>query len=225
MTFSYRHRKLIVLSAIFLLALISSIFIFSKHFRKSKSVKEKKVVLVSKKQEVKASSEDNATYYLVDIKGEVNNPGTYSMKAGSRVIDVIHLAGDLKNDADTSVLNLSKKIKDEMVIIVYSRDEVANFTKVKEKEQQEQAACASNNGVSNDACISSEVVNVPNVKVSLNNANLEEFLTLTGKGEAKAKEIINYREEKGEFTDINQLKEVKGIGDALFEAIKESITL
>ena len=112
MTFSYRHRKLIVLSAIFLLALISSIFIFSKHFRKSKSVKERKVVLVSKKQEVKASSEDNATYYLVDIKGEVNNPGTYSMKAGSRVIDVIHLAGDLKNDADTSVLNLSKKIKD-----------------------------------------------------------------------------------------------------------------
>ena len=147
------------------------------------------------------------------------------MKAGSRVIDVIHLAGDLKNDADTSVLNLSKKIKDEMVIIVYSRDEVANFTKVKEKEQQEQAACASNNGVSNDACISSEVVNVPNVKVSLNNATLEEFLTLPGIGEAKAKEIINYREEKGEFTDINQLKEVKGIGDALFEAIKESITL
>ena len=51
-----------------------------------------------------------------------------------------------------------------MVIIVYSKDEVANFTKVKEKEQQEQAACVSNNGVSNDACISSEVVNVSNVK-------------------------------------------------------------
>ena len=118
-----------------------------------------------------------------------------------------------------------KKIKDEMVIIVYSKDEVANFTKVKEKEQQEQAACVSNNGVSNDACISSEVVNVPNVKVSLNNATLEEFLTLPGIGEAKAKEIINYREEKGEFTDINQLKEVKGIGDALFESIKENITL
>ena len=63
---------------------------------KIKSVKDKKVVLVSKKKEVKSASEDNTTYYLVDIKGEVNNPGTYSMKVGSRVIDVIHLAGNLK---------------------------------------------------------------------------------------------------------------------------------
>ena len=50
-------------------------------------------------------------------------------------------------------------------------------------------------------------------------------MTLPGIGEAKAKEIINYREEKGEFTDINQLKEVKGIGDTLFESIKDNITL
>lgn len=225
MTFSYRHRKLIVLLLLFLLSVIASFLILRSHFTPKKKTSTKKIVLTPKKKE--ETTTDNDTYYLVDIKGEVNNPGTYSVKKGSRVIDVIHLAGELKSDADTSVLNLSKKVTDEMVIIVYSYDEVKNFTKVKEVEKQEQEKCASNNGLKNDACISTilEDNSTSNTKVSINKATLEELMTLTGIGEAKAKEIINYREEKGEFTDINQLKEVKGIGDTLFESIKDNITL
>ena len=226
MTFSYRHRKLIILLLLFILSVTASVFIFRSHFVKKEKPSTKKIVLTPKKKETTTTT-DNETYYLVDIKGEVNNPGTYSMKKGSRVIDVIHLAGELKSDADTSVLNLSKKVTDEMVIIVYSYDEVKNFTKVKEEEKQEQEKCISNNGIKNDACISTiiEDNSTSNTKVSINNATLEELMTLPGIGEAKAKEIINYREEKGEFTDINQLKEVKGIGDTLFESIKDNITL
>ena len=94
-------------------------------------------------------------------------------------------------------------------------------------KKQEQEKCISNNGIKNDACISTiiEDNSTSNTKVSINNATLEELMTLPGIGEAKAKEIINYREEKGEFTDTNQLKEVKGIGDTLFESIKDNITL
>ena len=226
MTFSYRHRKLIILLLLFILSVTASVFIFRSHFVKKEKPSTKKIVLTPKKKETTTTT-DNETYYLVDIKGEVNNPGTYSMKKGSRVIDVIHLAGELKSDADTSVLNLSKKVTDEMVIIVYSYDEVKNFTKVKEEEKQEQEKCISNNGIKNDACISTiiEDNSTSNTKVSINNATLEELMTLPGIGEAKAKEIINYREEKGEFTDTNQLKEVKGIGDTLFESIKDNITL
>ena len=226
MTFSYRHRKLIILLLLFILSVTASVFIFRSHFVKKEKPSTKKIVLMPKKKETTTTT-DNETYYLVDIKGEVNNPGTYSMKKGSRVIDVIHLAGELKSDADTSVLNLSKKVTDEMVIIVYSYDEVKNFTRVKEVEKQEQEKCASNNGIKNDACISTilEDNSTSNTKVSLNTATLEELMTLPGIGEAKAKEIINYREEKGEFTDIDQLKEVKGIGDTLFESIKDNITL
>ena len=226
MTFSYRHRKLIILLLLFILSVTASVFIFRSHFVKKEKPSTKKIVLMPKKKETTTTT-DNETYYLVDIKGEVNNPGTYSMKKGSRVIDVIHLAGELKSDADTSVLNLSKKVTDEMVIIVYSYDEVKNFTKVKEEEKQEQEKCISNNGIKNDACISTIVEDnsTSNTKVSINNATLEELMTLPGIGEAKAKEIINYREEKGEFTDTNQLKEVKGIGDTLFESIKDNITL
>lgn len=226
MTFSYRHRKLIILLLLFILSVTASVFIFRSHFVKKEKPSTKKIVLTPKKKETTTTT-DNETYYLVDIKGEVNNPGTYSMKKGSRVIDVIHLAGELTNNADTSVLNLSKKVTDEMVIIVYSYEEVDNFTKVKELEKQEQDKCTSNNGVKNDACISTITIedSESNTKVSLNTATLDELMTLEGIGEAKAKEIINYREEKGGFTDINQLKEVKGIGDTLFESIKDNITL
>ena len=61
--------------------------------------------------------------------------------------------------------------------------------------------------------------------VSLNKATLEELLTLPGIGKSKAEDILNYIKENGEFKTIDEIKEVKGIGDALFEKIKEHITI
>ena len=86
MTFSYRHRKLIILLLLFILSVTASVFIFRSHFVKKEKPSTKKIVLTPKKKETTTTT-DNETYYLVDIKGEVNNPGTYSMKKGSRVID------------------------------------------------------------------------------------------------------------------------------------------
>ena len=171
MTFSYRHRKLIILLLLFILSVTASVFIFRSHFVKKEKPSTKKIVLTPKKKETTTTT-DNETYYLVDIKGAINNPGTYSMKKGSRVIDVIHLAGELKSDADTSVLNLSKKVTDEMVIIVYSYDEVKNFTKVKEEEKQEQEKCISNNGIKNDACIST-------ISEDNSTSNTKRFLSIS----------------------------------------------
>ena len=105
------------------------------------------------------------------------------------------------------------------------------FTATKEKEEIEQEACLSQNGIQNDACIkdstddtsSSSVV--ISGKVSLNTATLDELMTLPGIGEAKAQSIIEYREEVGAFQNIEELKEVSGIGDAIFDQIKENITI
>ena len=62
--------------------------------------------------------------YMIDIKGEIKKPGVYLLDKNKRVIDAIKEAGGLTNDADTSVNNLSMKIKDEMVIIVYSKEKI-----------------------------------------------------------------------------------------------------
>ena len=169
----------------------------------------------------------------VDIKGMVNNPGVYEIDDGSRVIDVINASGGLIEGADTSNINLSKKLKDENVIIIGSIKEPEKVIEYVYKEcecPKFNDACISNNEVVNyqESEISkSESSNevVSNNLVSINSATISDFLTLPGIGEAKAKAIISYRDSNGEFTKIEDIMNVSGIGNALFEKIKDFITL
>lgn len=191
---------------------------------KPKKKEETKELLVSKKEDTKKETASNETF-KVDIKGEIINPGIYSLSSSSRVIDVIEKAGGLTQNANTTVINLSKKIIDEMVIIIYSNEQVQNFAKTKEVEQQVQQYCIQpdNNALKNDACIT-ESTNTSS-KVSINNATLEQLQTLPDIGASKAQDIINYRTEHGQFQSIEDLKNISGIGDSIFAKIKDYITL
>ena len=232
MTFTYRHKKQIIIIAItlILLSVLGGVVFYKLSLDTNN---EDKLVLKSPKETVKKEKEEDTMdiYYQVDIKGEVNVPGIYTVKENSRVIDVIRLAGDLTDNADTSVLNLSKKVVDEMVIIVYSYDEVANFTETLEKEKVEQEACLNQNEITNGACIEEDTTTSTSkvidgtIKVSINTATIDELMQLPGIGETKAKAIIDYRNEIGSFQNIEQLKEVNGIGEATFDNIKENITI
>ena len=140
------------------------------------------------------------------------------------------MAGGLTDQADTSVINLSKKVTDEMVIIIYSKQEVKEFEKTKEVEKQVQEKCnqKDENALKNDACIttsSKEITTTVSGKISINTATKEELMTLSGIGESKAKEIISYREKNGPFTKIEDITKVTGIGENIFAQIKENITL
>ena len=211
-----------------MILLISSltIFLFRKDiFKSRKKEKKEETEVVIKKKEKQTSSE---IYFKVDIKGQVNNPGIYSLKEGSRVIDVIEASGGLTENANTTVINLSKKIEDEMVIIIYSNEEVNNFAKTKEVEKQVIENCIKKdeNSLQNDACInqSNEQSNTDNNLININTATQEELMTLSGIGESKAKDIITYRSENA-FTSIEDIKNVPGIGESLFAKIKENITV
>lgn len=225
-TFKYRYRKQILVGAVILVALIAlGIFLIINY--KPKNKKDSTKLLVTKKvQPKKKENFSNEKLYKVDIKGEILNPGIYSCNPSSRVIDVIEKAGGLTANANTTVINLSKKIIDEMVIIVYSNDEVNDFKKTKEMEQQIQNQCIQKdeNSLKNDACITTNTdTNI--TKISINTATLEQLTTLSGIGEEKAKDIISYREQNGQFKTLEDLKNVSGIGDALFAKIKDNITL
>lgn len=167
-----------------------------------------------------AKEDEEVITYFVDIKGEVNNPGTYEVLPDTRVLDVIEKAGGLTENANTSVNNLSLKVKDEMVIIIYSNEEVSNFSKVKEKESQVSKTCNSSD-IKNDTCISNDSLSS---LVNINTASKEELMTLTGIGEAKALDIISYRDNNGLFNDISDITKVSGIGDSLYAKIKDFIT-
>ena len=113
-----------------------------------------------------------------------------------------------------------------MVIIIYSNQEVKEFEKTKEKEKILQDKCIQKdeNALKNDACINNNQSANTNNKININTASLEELQTLPGIGEAKAKDIITYRE-TNKFNTIDDIKNVSGIGDALFAKIKEHITI
>ncbi len=167
---------------------------------------------------------------FVDVKGAVNVPGVYEIDEGKRIIDAINLAGGLNENADTINLNLSKKLTDEMYIVVYTKLELDNY--LKSNSDVSNVTCASYECVcpdsNNDACINtntitSDVINTG--KVSINNAGIEELMTLSGIGESKAKSIVQYRTDNGLFNTIEDIKNVSGIGDAVFNKIKDNITL
>ena len=208
------------------------VIIFSLSSNKSTNKKEKEIVL-TKKKDVK--KEDNfKEEYKVDIKGEVNNPGIYTLDKSSRVVDVIEKAGGLRENANTTVINLSKKIMDEMVIIIYSNYEVENFKRTKELEKSLINSCINGyESLKNDACIDDSDTegdddndnDNDNSKVSLNNSSKEELMTLTGIGEKKALDIIEYREKNNGFKNIEDIKNIKGIGDSIFDKIKDRLTL
>lgn len=240
MTFKYRYKKQIILGSIVLVTLlVIGGFIGVKCFHKEENKKETTSMKIAKKKTnssfVKADSTKTDTkdkIIFVDIKGEVAVPGTYEMKETDRVKDVIETAGGLTQKADTSVINLSKRLTDEMVIIIYSAYEVQNFKETKAKEQAAFDACkySDSYGLANDACVETGGEtqmddSATTGSVNLNTASKEELMTLTGIGEAKADDIITYRTTNNGFKSIEEIKNVKGIGDSIFDKIKDRITI
>lgn len=236
MTLRYRYRKQIIISFLIILTLsLTGVGIYKFYPKNEKE--EKTEILVTKKSEkasdnktTETTKENNIEEIMVDVKGFVNSPGIYKLKKDSRVIDAINTAGGVTAEGDTSVLNLSKKLEDEMVIIVYSYTQVANFKEVKKEENLIQQECQKGiNEVENDACIEENNEDTEetteNKKVSINTGTLEELMTLEGVGESKAKAIIEYRETNGNFNSIEDLLNVSGIGESLLAKIKENITL
>ncbi len=135
------------------------------------------------------------------------------------------MAGGLTNIADTSLINLSKRVYDEMVIIIYSSEEIINYVDTKTNEEIKKEYCSnSNDELGNDACIDLDD-DVSNGIVNINLAGVNELMTLSGIGQSKAEDIVNYREEFGLFVVIDDLMNVPGIGESIFDSIKENITV
>ncbi len=217
-----------VLILFFFVIFLLFIYLSNKYNKVSTtSVKKQSIT-----KEVSIAKNDTTKTVFVDVKGAVNAPGVYELEDGKRIIDAINLAGGLSDNANTINLNLSKKLTDEMYIVVYTKKEIAEF---KKNSISKEITCASNECIcpdsNNDACInkSSSLENKSNdglnSKVSINNASKEELMTLSGIGEAKADAIISYRQENGSFKSIEEIKNVSGVGDSIYEKIKDYITL
>ncbi len=160
-------------------------------------------------------SEEVINDVSVDIKGLVVNPGVYNIKSDSRIIDAIELAGGLKEGANTEQINLRKKVTDEMVIVIYSNEEVESMKKND-----------SYNNIDNANYVDEyKINNTSDGKVSINTSTLEELMTLKGIGKSKAEAIIKYRNTIGLFNSIEEIMNVSGIGESIYKKIKDNIKL
>jgi len=128
-------------------------------------------------------------------------------------------------------LNLSKKVTDEMVIIIYTKEEIKKFREgnvtIKEVIKYIGKDCECPDPNINGACIKDDEQQESNSLslISINTATKEQLMTLTGIGESKAQSIIDYRTTNGLFKNITDLKNITGIGDSIFDKIKDYITL
>ena len=135
---------------------------------------------------------------FVDVKGAVKHPGVFETTKDKRIKDLIEEAGGLLDDADTSTLNLSQKVKDQMVIYILKHGE---------KPKKISDSSSSSN---------TDVINI-------NTANKEQLMKISGVGKTKAEAIIAYREKNGDFKKKEDITKVQGIGKATFEKIKDKI--
>lgn len=232
-----KYKIIIILGILILALLLSLLYTLLRPNNKEKII-ESLEVKETVEEEEKIKTEEKIK---VDIKGYVKKPGVYEMDSNSRVVDVIEKAGGLIENANTEYINLSKKVIDEMIIIIYSNDDVEKFKETDKEVIYIEYECVCPDNL-NDTCITEEdTVNTNGVKeesnknensddsednlVSINTGTLEELMTLSGIGESKAQAIIDYREQNGKFKTLEDIMNVSGIGESAYSKIKDNIKL
>lgn len=165
----------------------------------------KDTVQISK---VETSLNDKVTIY---ISGEVKNPGVVELKYDARLADGVDLCGGLTEDANLNGINLAMKIKDEGHYIIPKVGEETKDTVVNDNEYRNENNTLNEPESNNDN------------KININTADLSELDSLPGFGQVTAQKIIEYRQEHTKFNSIEELMNIKGIGEKKFNNVKDYI--
>ena len=170
----------------------------------------------NEESETNANSAPNETWY-VDIKGAIKVPQVVPVTPGMRVHDVVEMAGGVTGEADQSQVNLAQLVTDQMVIYVPKvGEEVSPSTEALVADSQVTESAVSES--SGDATSGGDLVNI-------NTADTTMLQTLSGIGEKRAADIINYRETNGLFETVDDLDQVSGIGEKTMEKLRPLITV
>ena len=142
----------------------------------------------------------------VQVTGAIVSPGVYTLTLGSRVADVLDAAGGARPDANLDELNLARKLNDGDGIDVPTRTAgIKSFAGLAPTFPVESSAVPSH------------------LKIDINAATAAQLDTLPHIGTVLAQRIIDYRSSQGPFKKIEDIKNVTGIGDAVFEDLKDLI--
>lgn len=149
----------------------------------------------------------------VDISGEVERPGVYEVSEGTRLFEVIEQAGGLTDEADIDSLNRAETVADGQKILIAAKGENSSGSQGTQSGSGTNSGSGTASGTTNDG------------KVNINTAESAELQTIPGIGPSKAARIIEYRQSNGNFSSIEDIQNVSGIGSKTFESIKDYITV
>lgn len=167
----------------------------------------------------------SSTTIIVHIVGAVKVPGVYELPASSRMNDALRAAHGFVSNADRDSVNLAEKISDGQKIVfpfVARAGENNTFTAAKQNfgvsQTAQNSSSKSKTKGRNNKKQNRDVINI-------NTANEEELMSIVGVGKVLARSIMNYRETHGRFTAIEELLQVKGIGQKKFQLLRDQVTV
>ena len=152
--------------------------------------------------EIETSGNAITQEMYVDISGEVNNPGVYIVDSDTRLFEVISKAGGLTDNADTNQINQADYVEDGEKIVIPSKMNLLD----EENNESTNIYSSYNSGL-----------------ININTASKEQLMMISGVGDVTADKIIEYRSKK-RFKKIEEIMNIKGIGNAKFEKMKDEIT-
>ena len=155
------------------------------------------------------NEENNITNKVITvyISGEVNKPGIVTLSDGDRLATAVEKVGGTTKKADLNGVNMAVKLQDEMHYIIPKIGDIA---------REDNSKLETNDNTNQNEALKTSQINI-------NTATIEELDKLPGVGEATANKIVSHRNDNGEFKSIEEIKNVNGIGDRKFEAMKELI--
>ena len=165
----------------------------------------------AQKEGQKEEKEPETSVVCVYVCGAVENPGVYSLTEGSRKVDAVQMAGGMTAEAAPQAINLAEILSDGERVQVPTMEEVAagEFTAGDSPESDL-------TGISGKG--SAGLVNI-------NQADLSALMTLPGIGQGRASSILVYRQEHGRFTSLEELMQVEGIKQGIFDKIRDMICI
>ena len=217
------NKKIIIIILIIIIIVGTTIY--------EKIIKDRKLIEINEDMDITNTNEENTTEeqnttnsesnskIIIYITGQVRKEGVYELDENSRITDAIEIAGGLKEDANIENINLAEVLEDGMKIYIPDKKEPNN----NQSENKNLIQKNTENTTENSKKTNTDNKQNQNTKININTATQTELETLPGIGPSTALKIINYRKDNGKFKNINDIKNVSGIGDSKFNNIKNLI--
>jgi competence protein ComEA len=204
-----KREKVIIFTAIIVVAACIGTILLSRNKAEPIQIYDNNAQPVYAQQDIQQASEDQVQQeetktIIVDVKGQVRNPGIVTLEEGKRVYDAIEYAGGITENGNLDAINLAAYLKDGQCIYVPEKGE---------------------NLDNKEIMISQQISEQTGRMININTANEQELMELPGIGPATAKKIIDFRSTNNGFASIEDIMNVSGIGEKKFQQIKDLISI